>query len=66
MRSKKHQQRKNTNNETDNEKTLVKNSSVVREKIYFNLLDCGKNILNRLYATCERACMEHSRNKYYT
>ena len=33
---------------------------------YFNIFECGKNILNKIDATCERACMENPRDKYYT
>ena len=34
--------------------------------IYFNIFDCDKNILNRINATCERACMATAGDKYYT
>ena len=37
-----------------------------KETIYFNLFECGKNILNGLDATCKRAYMATSRDKYYT
>ena len=40
-------------------------TSVFKEPIYFDIFKCGKNILNRLDATCKRACMENSRDKYY-
>ena len=39
---------------------------VVKEPIYFNMCECGKNLLNRLDTTCEWACMETPRDKYYT
>ena len=32
---------------------------------YFNILKCGKNILNRLDVTYEQACMATPRDKYY-
>ena len=45
---------------------MVTDNPVINEPIYFNLFECGKNILNRLDATCEQACMITSRYKYYT
>ena len=39
---------------------------VVKEPIYFNIFECGKNILNRLDAMCKRACMATPRDKYHT
>ena len=41
-------------------------NTVVKEPSYFCLVECGENILNRIDATCKRACMENSRDKYYT
>ena len=38
--------------EKENEETLVKYNPFVKETSYFNLFECGKNILNRLDATC--------------
>ena len=38
----------------------------VKEPIYLNIFVCGKNLLNRIDATCEQACMATSRDKYYT
>ena len=32
---------------------------------YFNIFECGKNILNILDMTYERACMATPRDKYY-
>ena len=32
----------------------------------FNIFECGKNILNKIYATYERACMVTPRDKYHT
>ena len=37
-----------------------------QETIYFNIFECGKNILNKIDATCKRACIATSREKYYT
>ena len=45
---------------------MVTDNSVINELIYFNLFECGKNILNRLDATYGRACMATSRDRYYT
>ena len=33
---------------------------------YFNIFECGKNILNRLDVTCEQACMSIQEEEYYT
>ena len=33
---------------------------------YFDLFECGKNLLNNIGATCEQACMATSKDKYYT
>ena len=44
---------------------MVTDDPVVKEPIYFNIFECGKNILNQIDATCERACMENPRDKYY-
>ena len=41
--------------------------SVTHEVLgYFNVLECGRNILNRLDMTYEQACMATLREKYYT
>ena len=32
---------------------------------YFNIFKCGRNILDRLGVTYERACMATPRDKYY-
>ena len=59
----------NTNKETyaidktEHEEPSVKYDSVINEPRYFNLFECG---LNRLDATCKRACIATSRDKYYT
>ena len=45
---------------------MVTDNPVVKEPIYFNLFECGKNISNIIDATCKRACMASSRDKYYT
>ena len=51
--------------ETDYEEPLVTDYPVINEPKYFNLLECGKNFLNRLDDICEQACMATSRNRYY-
>ena len=45
------------------QETLVIDNPVINGAIYFNLFECGENILNRIDATCERACMATSREK---
>ena len=52
--------------ETEHGKLSVTDNTFIKETRYFNLFKCGKNILNRLDATCEQYCMEISRDRYYT
>ena len=53
-------------NKEEHEKTTITDDPiVVKEPIYFKIFRCGKNILNRIDATCERLCMETPRDKYY-
>ena len=33
---------------------------------YFNILECGRNLLDRLDVAYERACMATPKDKYYT
>ena len=33
---------------------------------YFNIFECGRNLLNRLDVTYERACMGTQEEEYYT
>ena len=32
---------------------------------YFNIYECGRNLLNRLEVTFEQACMAKTKDKYY-
>ena len=59
---------KNINKQKDsNNETEYKEYSVTHEvTIYFNILDYGRNILNRIYVTYEQACMATTKEKYYT
>ena len=58
----KYKQKKGAMNKTEYEV-----SSVTYEvTFYFNVLNCGANILNRLEVTYERACMATIKEKYYT
>ena len=50
--------------EIQDEEPLEIENLVINDHIYFNLFDCGNNILNRLDATCKRACMANSRDRY--
>ena len=52
--------------ETEHAEPTITDNPVINEPSYFNLFKCGKNILNRLDATRKRACMETSRDMYYT
>ena len=44
---------------------MVTDNSVINELSYCNLVECGKTILNRIYATCKLACAATSRDRYY-
>ena len=35
-------------------------------KLYFNIFECGRNLLNRLYLTYQRAFVANPQDKYYT
>ena len=52
--------------ETEHEENLVTDNPVINEPSYLNLFECGKNILNRLDTSCERAFMATPRYRYYT
>ena len=52
--------------ETEEEEPSVSDNPVINKPIYFNLLECGENFLNKLDVMCERACMANSKDKYYT
>ena len=61
MRSKKYKQKKDIKNEVDYEE-----SSVIDEvPRYFNIFECGRNILSRLDVKYERVCMANPKEKYY-
>ena len=47
------QQRKDVKNVAEYEEPSVMHDLVFKEPIYFNILECGKNILNQLDATYE-------------
>ena len=51
--------------ETKYEEHLVTENLVINDLIYFNLFKCGKTFPDNVYATCERACMENSKDTYY-
>ena len=47
---------KDSKNEAEHEEPTGTDDPIfVKEPRYFNIFECGKNILNRLGATCERA-----------
>ena len=48
--------------ETEDEKPLVKDNTVINEPSCFNLFECGKKLLNKLDATCEQGCMATSKD----
>ena len=45
---------------------MVTDNPVINEPRYLNLFEYGKNIVNRLDATCKKACMVTSIYRYYT
>ena len=53
MRPQKYKKIKDANNEAKHEEHLVTNDPIFREPGYFNIFECGKNILKRLDATCK-------------
>ena len=52
--------------EAEDEEPLITDNPVINYTRYFNLFKCGKNFFNNIYATCERAWMETSKDKWYT
>ena len=50
-----HNKEKDANNEAEHEEPRVKDDQVVKYLIYFNIFECGKNLLNKLDASCERS-----------
>ena len=61
MRSQK-ERKKDTNNEVEYEEFSV-TDEVPR---YFNIFECGRNILNKLDVTYEQACLATQEDEYYT
>ena len=61
--SKKINKEKYAKNEAEYEGTSVTYDPVVKEPKYFNILECGKNILNRLGVIYKRACIATPRDK---
>ena len=50
-----------------NNEAEYKEYSVTHEvPSYFNIFECGRNILNILDVTYEQSCMATPRDKYYT
>ena len=62
MRSQNINKQKDSNNESGYEEYSVKDEV----PSYFNIYECGGNILNRLDADYEQACMATMKYKYYT
>ena len=55
---------KDAKNEAEHDEPTVTDDPIfVKDPIYFNIFESGKNILNRIDTTCEQACMETSRDK---
>ena len=49
---------KEAKNEAEDEEPMVPDDTiVVKDPIYYNIFECGKNLLDMLDATCDRACM---------
>ena len=49
------------------EKDEEYNESAVTKEVpsYFNIFECGRNLLDRLDVTYEQACMATPKDKYY-
>ena len=43
-------------NEAAREEPMVTDDPFFKEPIYFNIFNCGKNLLNNIDATCKQAC----------
>ena len=56
---------KDTIYETEDEETLVTDNPVINEPRYFNIFECGKNLLNKLDAKRKQECTATSKDKYY-
>ena len=50
-------------NDVDHEEPSVTDNPVVKETRYFNIFECGRNLLKKIDVTCKRACMAKSRDK---
>ena len=62
MRSKNINKQKYAKSETDYEEYLVTDEV----PSYFNIFECGRNILKRIDVTYEQACMATTKEKYHT
>ena len=65
MRSQKRKQIKDANNEAEHEELSSMDNSFVKDPEYFNIFECVNNILNKIDATREWACMATPRDRYY-
>ena len=54
---------KDAKNEADQEEPTVTDDPVIKEPSYYKKFERGSNILNKLDAMYERACMANPRNK---
>ena len=52
-------------NKTKDEEPWVTDNSIINAPSCFKLFKCSKNVLNKIDASCEQACMENSKDKYY-
>ena len=55
-----------TKKDAKNEAEYQEPSVIHNVLSYFNIFECGKNILNRLDVTYEQACMSTPKDNYYT
>ena len=56
---------KNTKKDAKNETEYEESSFTHEVPRYFNIFDCGRNILKRLDVKYEQACMATTKDKYY-
>ena len=53
MRPKNVNKEKDTKNEAEHEEPSVAYNPIVKEPMYYNIFECGKNLLNNIDTACE-------------
>ena len=60
-----HSQKINKQKDAKNEVEYNESSVIDELPSYFNIFECGRNILSRLGVTYDQACMANPKVKYY-